>query len=107
MLPRSWGMMMLGLAVAAAQPVDAAREVELCRPLLARKIGGDIDAIEAQSTRRAGKTTTINGELTAFLGMGSPPAGSASTHHLIRAEFTFTCRLDRGKVRAAHVKPTH
>lgn len=101
-------MIMFALALAAAHPVrDTAGALELCRPILAREAGGDIASIEVASTRRTGKMTTIEGRLTAFLGMGPPQPGSASTHHLIRSDFAFTCRVDRRKVRAVRVNPTH
>lgn len=99
---------MFALALAAAHPGrDTDDPLSLCRPLLSREAGGEIATIEIASTRRVGRRTTIKGRLTAFLGMGPPQAGSASAHHLIRSDFTFSCRLDRGKVRGVRVKPTH
>ena len=89
----------------AAQPANAERALALCKPILARKAGGEIATIETHSAQRSSRGLTIRGGLTAFLGMGSPAAGSASTHHLIRANFTYRCRVHGNRVREAAVNP--
>jgi hypothetical protein len=99
-------MIVLILAQAvAAQAAQANGALELCRPVLARKAGGEIATIEVESVRAASRGRTIEGRLSAFLGMGPPPPGSASTHHLIRAEFTYRCRVRGGRVREARLNP--
>ena len=79
--------------------------MDLCRPVLARKAGGQIDAIEVTSFRVGKKDIAISGRAIVFLGMGAPPEGSAGAHHLIRAEFTYHCTVRRARVRSASVQP--
>jgi len=99
---------MLTLLITAAAAItrpDVTAAMELCRPILARKAGGEISAIEVTSFDARRKDIVIKGRLIAFLGMGPPPPGSASPHHLIRAEFTYRCSVRRARVRSASVEP--
>jgi hypothetical protein len=105
-LPRNVGVVMILLilaATSASQPAESA--VKLCRPVLARKAGGEIATIAIGSARAGKRDVTIEGPLTAFLGMGPPAPGSASAHHLIRADFTYRCTVRRRIVRSATVTP--
>jgi hypothetical protein len=99
-------MLLMMLAYAMTLPrsnADAALSV--CRPELARKAGGEIASIALDSSRPQRNGVTIGGRLTAFQGMGPPQPGYASAHHLIRADFTFKCRVVRGRVSDASVSP--
>lgn len=107
-LPRNVGVLMILLVLAATSaslgpPAESA--VKLCRPVLARKAGGEIATIAIGSARASKRDVTIEGPLTAFLGMGPPAPGSASAHHLIRADFTYRCTVRRHIVRSATVTP--
>ena len=93
------------VALATLQPQSEDPAVRLCRPILARKAGGQIASLDVTSRRSGRRGRTIEGRLTAFQGMGPPPPGSASAHHLIRSDFTFSCRVSRGRVRKAAVNP--
>lgn len=88
-----------------ASPAAQARALKLCRPRLERSVGGEIQTIDISSARSAQSGLTIRGGLTAFLGMGPPQPGFASTHHLIRAEFTYACKVRAGRVRSVSAKP--
>lgn len=88
-----------------AQPISEDPAVRLCKPVLARLAGGQIATIDISSARYRGRSRTIEGRLTAFVGMGPPSPGTASAHHLIRSDFTYRCRVSRGRVRAAAVNP--
>lgn len=90
-------------AIAAHHIVTPKNALDLCRPALARKAGGDIATIEVGSSQRGNSRLTIKGQLTAFQGMGPPQPGSASAHHLIRADFNFVCQVERGRVARASV----
>jgi hypothetical protein len=95
---------MIGLILAATLAAASnSPALDLCKPLLARKAGGEIAKIEVVFSTAGSNGRTLKGKLTAFLGMAPPAAGSASTHHLIRAEFSFRCRIERGRVREAKV----
>jgi hypothetical protein len=88
--------MLILLAVVTFSP--DARIVQLCKPVLARKAGGQIDhmSVSSKSVRRS--TTIIRGQLTAFIGMPRAQAGSASAHHLIRADYHYSCSVRRGRI---------
>jgi hypothetical protein len=99
---------MLTLLIATTAAItrpDVSAALDLCRPILARKAGGEISAIEVTSFDARRKDIVINGRLIAFLGMGPPPPGSASAHHLVRAQFTYRCTVQRARVRSASVDP--
>lgn len=99
-------MIILAFAAIAAQHVITPNAaLDLCRPALARKAGGDIATIDVGSSKPKNAGLTIKGWLTAFQGMGPPQPGSASAHHLIRSDFDFTCRIERGRVSRATVSP--
>jgi hypothetical protein len=84
------------LAASLHSPAES-HAVELCKPALARKAGGVIDRITVTSAT-AGKTTVIRGALTVLIGMPPAPAGSASAHHLIRADYHYSCSTRRGRI---------
>jgi len=94
----------MAAAAAGTRPAVSAA-VDVCRPILARKAGGEISAIEVTSFRLGRKEIAVTGRLIAFLGMSPPPPGSASAHHLIRAQFTYRCTVRRARVRSASVAP--
>jgi hypothetical protein len=107
-LPSVVGTIMTFFLFAALglHPMNADAALKLCRPVLARKAGGEIDVITVRSSRPKPRGRTITGRLTAFLGMGPPAPGSASAHHLIRADFTYRCTVGWNTVRSASVAPT-
>jgi len=85
-------------AAALSQPAPDARMLQLCRPVLARKAGGEIDRIAVSSKSVSGRTTVIRGQVTVFIGMPLAPPGSASAHHLIRADYHYGCWARRGRI---------
>jgi len=97
--------LVLALATNTAHVETKAHALKLCRPKLERQVGGEIQTIDISSARSARSGLTIRGGLTAFLGMGPAPAGSARTHHLVRAQYTFACKVRAGRVRYASAKP--
>ncbi len=99
-------MILLPALMASASAIPSVDDVvQICRPVLARKIGGDIQTISQTSMRKSGKGYVVKGKLMAFVGMAAPQAGSASTHHLIRANFDFRCRTAGKNVRETTVTP--
>jgi len=82
-----------------------AHALQLCRPRLEQSAGGQIQTIDVLSERSTRSGLIISGRLTAFLDMGPPQPGAASTHHLIRADFNYVCEVRAGHVRYASVKP--
>jgi hypothetical protein len=99
-------MFFLLMAALGSHFVSSDAALKLCCPVLARKAGGEIDTITVGSSRTSGKDRMISGSLTAFLGMAPPAPGSASAHHLIRAEFSYRCTVRRRAVRSASVRST-
>jgi len=97
--------LVLALVAHSATAETKARALKLCRPGLERQVGGEIQTIDVSSARSARSGLTIRGGLTAFLGMAAPQPGHASTHHLIRAEFTYSCKVRAGRVRHVAAKP--
>ena len=89
----------------ASTSVGNDNALQICRPLLARKAGGDIQTISETSAHRIRGGFAIAGQLTVFIGMEPPQLGSASAHHLIRASFAFNCRIIGRNVRKATVRP--
>jgi hypothetical protein len=98
-------MILLMLVTAVPASPDGDMALRLCRPALARQAGGEIQTISPTLTRTTSHGSIVEGELTATVGMGPPPAGSASAHHLIRTDFHFRCRTAHGRVREATVTP--
>lgn len=80
--------------------------LNLCRPILERKAEGEISRINVRSSHANRNGQIIEGRFTAFIGMAAPGPGSASTHHLIRTDFDFRCRVSRGRVRDARINPS-
>lgn len=98
---------MLALLIAssaAANSPQVRTAVDLCRPVLARKAGGEIATIVTAFTVGR-KEIAVRGRVTIFAGMGPPAAGYASAHHLVRSEFNYRCTIERAKVRSASLKP--
>jgi hypothetical protein len=99
-------MILLAALMASASAIPSIDDLlHICRPALARRAGGDIQMISPTSMRKSGSGYVIEGKLTAFVGMAPPEAGSASAHHLIRADFDFACRTAGRNVRQATVTP--
>jgi hypothetical protein len=98
-------MLALLIAAAAANPPQVSAAADLCRPILARKAGGEIATIDVTSFTVRGKDVAIAGLITAFVGMGPPAPGHASAHHLVRSQFSYKCKVVRAKVRSASVTP--
>lgn len=98
---------MIILLAAALLPTSSTGSADLkrCRSLIERKAGGQVATLDVTSSKGNMKRRTIEGRLTAFLGMGPPKPGSASAHHLIRADFAFRCTLKYHSVRSATVVP--
>lgn len=92
-----------GLSALTSAGSDAA--LQICRPTLARKAGGDIQTISVTSAQKVRGGFIMAGQLTVFIGMEPPQPGSASAHHLIRANFAFNCRTIGKNVRKATVRP--
>jgi hypothetical protein len=92
--------MVASLLLAAAliqRPADV-RALQLCKVALARRAGGEIDRITTDSATASGKTRVIRGQVSVFIGMPPAPPGSARAHHLIRAEYHYSCRMRRGRI---------
>jgi hypothetical protein len=105
---------MLALTLAAAMAVQPAQNpstqaaaLQLCRAKLAKRISGEITAVDVKSSLRRRGSTVINGSATALIGMGEPGSGYAGTHHLIRAEYSFICRADDTRVRKITINRLH
>ena len=99
---------MIGILFALAasgQATTQSAALALCTPALARRAGGEIATVDVDSFRSGATGQIVRGNLTAFLGMGAAPGGSATTHHLIRADFRYRCRIRHGRVREAVVAP--
>ena len=86
--------MMFAAHSQSANPASA-----LCRRSLARKAGGEIATFRVDRSTVTGKTTTILGQITVYIGMGTPAAGAASGHHLIRTTYSYRCTVSGGRVR--------
>jgi hypothetical protein len=73
---------MIGLFALMAHPTVAetkAHALRLCRPQLEQSAGGEIQSIDVRSERATRSGLIISGQLVAFLGMGPPEPGHAST----------------------------
>jgi len=93
-------MLDLFIAMAvAAHPASTRSALALCRPALARKAEGEIATIDVATRKVRGRSTTITGRVTVFVGMARPAPGTASAHHLIRADYEYACVVRGGKVR--------
>lgn len=91
---------MVALFLALAAPSSTAA-VELCKPVLARKVDGDIADIAVERNRASRASRTIEGEMTVFLRMGAKPPGVARANHVIRTVYLYRCRIEHGRVRSA------
>jgi len=70
---------MLALLIAssaAANSPQVRTAVDLCRPVLARKAGGEIATIDVTAFTVGRKEIAVRGRVTIFAGMGPPAAGS-------------------------------
>jgi hypothetical protein len=98
-------ILLVASAIAASARLDTEATLQLCRPILARKVEGDIQTISVTSIHHGRDGVRLEGDLTAFIGMAAPEPGSASAHHLIRSDFHFRCRTAHRRVREASVTP--
>jgi hypothetical protein len=98
-------IMLILAALASAKAPSTQSAIARCRPALERKVEGQIDTLSVNSSRVVGRSRLLRGRLTAFLGMGPPGPGSASAHHLIRADFQFRCEASRSGVRSTSATP--
>jgi len=89
---------LLLLAAVTASSPDAEVLAE-CKPALQKKAGGEIQSIAVDAKSETGGWVVIRGPMTTFIGMSAAPPGSASTHHLIRAEYQYVCWVRGGRVR--------
>lgn len=97
-------MIALLLASIVSTHVPAtATALKLCRPAIARKAEGEIQVISVSRSYASRKTRLVRGQVTVFVGMGPAPQGSASTHHLIRATYDYSCSVRSGRVRTVIV----
>ena len=95
-------MIALALAAAAAEPADAASlgsALQLCRTALSKRLGSDVQAIDADSSNVSHGWTVIRGPMIAFIGMGEPRPGEVKAPHLIRAEYDFICWVNSNQVK--------
>lgn len=90
--------LLIGAAAAAHSP-EVQQALTQCRPALARKAGGEINAIDADAARVTGDWVVIRGPMTVFIGEGPAAPGTATTHHLIRAQYDYACWVRDGRVR--------
>jgi len=91
-------VLLLASIIAAHSP-GAASALRICKPAIARKAEGDIaDIFVTRSTLNAG-TRTLRGNVTIFVGTGPAASGTARAHHLIRAQYDFSCSVRAGRVR--------
>jgi hypothetical protein len=98
---------MVALFIALAAPVrssPAEAAIELCKPVLARKVHGEIADIDIDRNRATRSRRTIEGELTAFVRMGPAPPGVARANHVIRVEYLYRCRIEHGRVQSASAR---
>ena len=93
-------------ALTLASPAVAAQPppLELCRGAVARKVDGDVSALDLASQSRKDRTLRLRGTATALIGMAPAGPGMASAHHLIRARYKFDCRVRSGSVRSLSLK---
>jgi len=92
------------LLISALSPTHSTAALRICRPALERKAGGEIDQITVETTSRWRGTTRLRGRMTVFVGMGTPALGSASAHHLIRAEYRYSCWVRKERVWKATIE---
>ena len=98
-------VMVLMLLLAAIGPANSSSPaLGLCRPVLERKAGGEMDRITVDKSSRWRGTTTLNGRITVLVGMGTPAPRSASAHHLIRADYRYRCWVRHGRVTKATIE---
>jgi|KBSMisStandDraft_5_1062788.scaffolds.fasta_scaffold680304_2 hypothetical protein len=89
-------IVLLSAAMMASPATTADAALAMCRPAIERRAGGRISTIAVDKSKIGTSATTIGGPLTIFVGIGPPIAGSASAHHLIRADYRYQCMV-RGK----------
>jgi hypothetical protein len=90
--------LLLASMIAAHSP-GTSSALRICKPAIARKAEGEIADISVNRSTLNRRTRTLRGNVTVFVGMGTPPPGSASAHHLIRAQYAFSCSTRAGRVR--------
>lgn len=92
------------LAGQSAGGNDISKALQLCRPAIAKQVSGGIGTIDVDGSLSSAGWTAIRGPMTAFLGMGKPAPGHASTDHLIRVDYSFICWVRGGKVAKVDVE---
>jgi hypothetical protein len=96
-------MILMLLAATLSQAPPRSDMVKLCKATLARKAGGDVDKLTVASTTTSRSGTMLTGRLTVFVGAAPASPGSASPHHLIRADYGFECLVRHGRIRRARL----
>jgi len=97
-------ILMLLAGASLSPPSSPPKLLEQCTAALARKAGGQVDKMTVASTTQYRSKRIIRGQLTVFIGMTPAASGSASTHHLIRADYGFECSARNGRL--SHAKLT-
>jgi hypothetical protein len=90
-------------SVQSAGTASIADALRLCRPTLEKRVSGEISAIDVEASLSRRGWTVIRGPMRALIGMGEPPPGSASTHHLIRADYDFICWVNDSRIKKIEV----
>lgn len=99
-------MLSLVIVLALSTPVGGQdAQLALCRPKIVKRVSGDISQISVDEVSRKGSWTILQGPVRSLAGMGDPGPGMASTHHLIREDYRFTCWLKSGRVRKIAINP--
>ena len=86
-------------STASAHVPGTSAAMQLCRPAIARKAEGEIQVISVSRSYASRRTRLVRGQVTVFVGMTAATPGSASTHHLIRATYDYSCSVRSGRVR--------
>ena len=92
-------IVLLFASIVSAHVPTTTEALKLCRPAIARKAEGEIQVISVSRSYASRSTRLVRGQVTVFVGMGPAPKGSASTHHLIRTTYDYSCSVRSGHVR--------
>lgn len=95
--------LLLAAAVAAELPptiTDPAerRAAQQCRPVLARKVRGELSNMTVTNLRRIGRETILRGTVNVLKRPATKP-GELTPMHVIDMPYTYECRLGRGVTR--------
>ena len=96
MIPLILWMVATGQTPIVMQADDAA--AELCRSVMARKMGLNIGSIAISSTKHANGSTVIQGSFSGYRPPARPAPGMAAPLHVINERFDYRCWLRRGSV---------